>query len=62
MKLVISAPTSVSRACGEIQEVLRTRWLPVTVECWDEQQTETDALKLSGSENNVCVSFCGRRD
>jgi hypothetical protein len=44
---VIFVSASVSQVCGEIQEVLHTKWLPVTAECWDEQQTEIDKLKLN---------------
>jgi hypothetical protein len=47
---MIFASASVLQACGEIQEVLRTKWLPIIVECWDEQQTEIYKLKLSGPE------------
>jgi hypothetical protein len=47
---MIFASVSVSQVCGEIQEVLHTKWLPVIVECWGEQQTEIDKLKLIGPE------------
>jgi hypothetical protein len=54
---MIFASVSVSQVCGEIQEVLHTKWLPVIVECWGEQQTEIDKLKLSGPEKKKMQRF-----